>query len=316
MSSSQSSLKSSASKSSSASSASSSQSSLKDHKQPSKDRQNAVKNSNSITITDVSFAMKFNLADIRATQPKKTPPSANVPTTKTNGVKPIEIKTFLNEKGIDHPELEEDKWLQKFYFMVDITMKLYKLNIKLRGKGVPAYALLEEVVGFEKKLLIFSEDMESDKLLYFRNLKQYCDEANANIVINYFCITIKKMKNEFAKRFEQFKTNKSTLAFIVNPLNTNTHEINIEPFEIDAGSFQMQLLDLKNKDLWSDKFIELKSKLEELEVQKCMHVAENKWTALKEIPRVEEFIFDAWNSLPECYSEVKKLAFGVLASFG
>lgn len=109
-------------------------------------------------------------------------------------------------------------------------MKLNELNIKLQGKGVPAYALLEEVVCFEKKLLIFSEDMESGKLLYFRNLKQYCDETNANIDINYFCTTIKKMKDEFAKRFEQFKTNKSTLAFIVNPLNTDTHEINIEPF--------------------------------------------------------------------------------------
>lgn len=124
------------------------------------------------------------------------------------------------------------------------------------------------------------------------------------------------MKDEFAKRFEQFKTNKSTLPFIVNPLNTNLQEINIEPFEIDAGSFQMQLLDLKNKDVWSDKFIEFKSKLKELEVQKCMHVAQNKWTALKEMPRVEEFIFDAWNSLPKCYSEVKKLTFKVLTIFG
>ena len=156
--------------------------------------------------------------------------------------------------------------------------------------------------------------MENGKLLYFRNLKQYRDETNANININYFCITLKKMKDKFAKRFEQFKTNKSILAFIVNPLNTNTHEINIEPFETE--SFQMQLLDLKNKDLWSDKFIELKSKLEELEVQKCMYFAQNKWTALKEMLRVGEFIFDAWNSLPECYSEVKKLTFGVLAIFG
>ncbi|GBN83871.1 hypothetical protein AVEN_224270-1 [Araneus ventricosus] len=58
----------------------------------------------------------------------------------------------------------------------------------------------------------------------------------------------------------------------------------------------MQLLDLKTKDLWSDKFTELKSKLEELEVQKCMHIELHKWTALKEIPRVEALIFSAWNS--------------------
>ncbi|GBM43128.1 hypothetical protein AVEN_178522-1 [Araneus ventricosus] len=121
------------------------------------------------------------------------------------------------------------------------------------------------------------------------------------------------MKDEFAERFEQFKTNKITLAFIVHPLNTNTNEINIEPFGIDAGLLQMQLLDLKTKDLWSGKITELKSKLEELEFQKCMHSSKkqkansSKWTALKEIPRVEVLIFGAWNSLPECYSEVKKL---------
>ncbi|GBN37410.1 General transcription factor II-I repeat domain-containing protein 2A [Araneus ventricosus] len=223
------------------------------------------------------------------------------------------IKTFLNEKSIDYPELEEDKWLQTFNFMVDTTMKL---NLKLQGKGIPAYAFLEKVVCFEKKLLLFVEDMESGKLLHFKNLKQYRIETNATIEANYFIIAFKSMKDGFAMRFEQFKTNKSTLAFIVNPLNTNTNEINIEPFGIDARSLQMQLLDLKTKDFWSRKFTELKSKLEELEVQKCMHIAQHKWTALKEIPRVEALIFGAWNSLQECYSEVKKLAYGMLTIFG
>ncbi|KAF8770193.1 hypothetical protein HNY73_017755 [Argiope bruennichi] len=129
------------------------------------------------------------------------------------------------------------------------------------------------------------EDMGSDKLPHFKNLEQYRDETNATIDTNYFSITLKNTKDRYAERFEQFKTNKSTLAFIANPLNTNTNEINIEPFGINAGSHQMQLLDLKTKDLWSGKFTELKRMLEELEVQKCTQFAQNKWTALKEIPR-------------------------------
>ncbi|GBO11094.1 hypothetical protein AVEN_67651-1 [Araneus ventricosus] len=90
-----------------------------------------------------------------------------------------------------------------------------------------------------------------------------------------FHANFKHLKDGFAERFEQFKINKSSLAFIVNPLNINTNEINIEPFGIDAESHQMQM-DLKTKDLWSGKFTEFKSKLEELEVQKCMHIAQHK----------------------------------------
>ena len=48
----------------------------------------------------------------------------------------------------------------------------------------------------------------------------------------------------------------------------------MEPFGIDTGSLEMQLIDLKSKALWSEKFTELKSNLEELEIQKCMYVTQ------------------------------------------
>ncbi|GFT69530.1 hypothetical protein TNCV_1297891 [Trichonephila clavipes] len=62
---------------------------------------------------------------------------------------------------------------------------------------------------------------------------------------------------------------------------------------------------LHYKVRWRSK--ELKGKLEELEVQKYMYVTQQNLTALKEMPRVV-----ALTSLPDCYIEVKKLAFGVL----
>ncbi|KAM6983489.1 general transcription factor II-I repeat domain-containing protein 2B [Tautogolabrus adspersus] len=42
-----------------------------------------------------------------------------------------EIRTFLEMKGIEHPELAETEWLLKFYYLVDMTEHLNQLNVKI-----------------------------------------------------------------------------------------------------------------------------------------------------------------------------------------
>lgn len=78
---------------------------------------------------------------------------------------------------------------QKFNLMIDITMKLNELNLKLQVKGNMSCWKKWFV---SKKSLIFVENMESGKLLNFKNLKQYRDETNATFGTNYFRTAIKK----------------------------------------------------------------------------------------------------------------------------
>ncbi|GFU42648.1 hypothetical protein TNCV_2959071 [Trichonephila clavipes] len=70
---------------------------------------------------------------------------------------------------------------------------------------------------------------------------QYRDKTSATAgheLLHHTYKKKKKIKEEFADRFED---SKPLLAFIVNPLNTNSNEIHIEAFGIDSGSLEMQL---------------------------------------------------------------------------
>ena len=47
----------------------------------------------------------------------------------------VETRAFLIGQGMAYPKLEDEKWLVKLIFLVDITTHLNKLNLRLQGTG-------------------------------------------------------------------------------------------------------------------------------------------------------------------------------------
>lgn len=74
-----------------------------------------------------------------------------------------EIRTFLEMKGIEHPELAETEWLLKFYYLVDMTEHLNQLNVKMQGIGNTVLSLQQAVFAFENKLELFIMDLETGR---------------------------------------------------------------------------------------------------------------------------------------------------------
>uniref|UniRef100_A0A8C4X7H4 HAT C-terminal dimerisation domain-containing protein n=1 Tax=Erpetoichthys calabaricus TaxID=27687 RepID=A0A8C4X7H4_ERPCA len=228
----------------------------------------------------------------------------------------LEIKAFLLEKGVDYPELTDDQWIQKFYFMVDVTSHLNNLNRKLQEKGNTIFSMLEEVISFENKLSLFAQDFERETLIHFPSLLKHRQENNSVIDIYYFKTAILNMREAFLRRFQEFRNSMATLAFVKKPLSADVTELNFSLFNIDIGAFEMQLLELKNKELWSSKFERLNADLEKLEKNKCDFSSQHKWSALKDLEKEDMIIFNTWNSIPDSYDQLKKLAFAVLSLFG
>ncbi|GFV54232.1 dimer_Tnp_hAT domain-containing protein [Trichonephila clavipes] len=124
------------------------------------------------------------------------------------------------------------------------------------------------------------------------------------------------MRGAFLSRFQELKNSRATLIFVKNPPNATITELKFSPFEIDIGSFEIQLLDLKHKEIWRSKVERLCVELEILEKKQCDLSSQHKWSALNDLEKEDMIIFNAWNCIPDSYNQLKKLAFAVFSLFG
>lgn len=234
-----------------------------------------------------------------------------------------EIRLFLSEKGHEYPELTDINWLNDLHFFADFTFHYNNLNKKLQGCGCVVPSMFGHIKAFEKKLDIFSRDLEENKMKYFPLLEKHFStsnflthnvEKNENVLKKYSSI-IKNAKHSLSERFSQFRELDATLQFIQFPHTIQFEDLKLLKFDwLDLSNLEMELVDFQESAVWKTKFIDLNLKLQEKEVKSLVLNVTKEHEPLEN--RVENLILAEWNSLPNSFASMKKLALAILTMFG
>ena len=70
-------------------------------------------------------------------------------------------------------ELEEENWLVKPMFLVDITMHLNELHLRLQGPRKTVIGLFEAWKGFVAELDVYTRDIKTATFHYFKHLRGF-----------------------------------------------------------------------------------------------------------------------------------------------
>ncbi|KAJ4945074.1 hypothetical protein JOQ06_013612 [Pogonophryne albipinna] len=200
-----------------------------------------------------------------------------------------EIRTFLEMKGVKHPELDNTDWLLQFHYLVDITGHLNQLNVKMQGIGNTISSLQQAVFAFESKLEVFLRDIETGRLLHFERLQQFRDACLASDSTRHLDLLqlagfTSNLLQSFKARFGEFRARTGLFKFITHPHECAVDKIDLRCIPgVSIGDFELEVADLKASDMWMGKFKSLNGELESLTRQRAELAREHKWTEMIKI---------------------------------
>ncbi|XP_029469398.1 general transcription factor II-I repeat domain-containing protein 2A-like [Rhinatrema bivittatum] len=216
-----------------------------------------------------------------------------------------EIRTFLEMKNIEHPELANPEWLLKFYYLVDMTEHLNQLNVKMQSVGNTVLSLQQAVFAFENKLELFIADIETGRLLHFEKLGEFKDACTASDPAQHLDLQqlagfTSNLLHSFKARFGEFRE-RTCLSYIPGA---------------SVRDFELQAADLKASDMWVNKFKSLNEDLETLARQQAELASKHKWGEMKKLQPADQLIIKTWNLLPVTYHTQQHVSIAVLTMFG
>ncbi|GFV00078.1 general transcription factor II-I repeat domain-containing protein 2A [Trichonephila clavipes] len=110
---------------------------------------------------------------------------------------------------------------------------------------------------------------------------------------------------EFSARFSHFMELSETFKFIMYPDVISFDKLNLSQFDwLEIEELEMQLIDFQSSSI--QKFIETRKKLELIEAERLTsNISKN----------ISNEILETWNSIPDAFNCLKKLAYAILPIF-
>ena len=145
-------------------------------------------------------------------------------------------------QGKAYPELDEENWLVKLMFLVDITTHLNELNLRLQGPGKTMIGRFEVWKGFVAKLDVYTRDIQTATFRYLKHIKAFSVDQQVNgAEINIY---MRDLTSQFCNRFQDYQRLGPLLSFLIHP--QGSEDLDLSAFErMDIEDFQMQLIDFK-----------------------------------------------------------------------
>ncbi|GFX02136.1 general transcription factor II-I repeat domain-containing protein 2A [Trichonephila clavipes] len=165
---------------------------------------------------------------------------------------------------------------------------------------------VDENIQLQIKISEMEADISSCEEYKDRDLDAQ-EKRNEEKVIDDFISIMDSLIKEFSARFSQFKELSETFKFIMYPDVISFDKLNLSQFDwLEIEELEMQLIDFQSSSIWIQKFIETRKKLELIEAERLTsNISKN----------TSNEILETWNSIPDAFNCLKKLAYAILTIF-
>ncbi|UYV79810.1 EPM2AIP1 [Cordylochernes scorpioides] len=156
------------------------------------------------------------------------------------------IEIFLNEKHRPLTELQNNAWLWKLAFYVDLTKHVNELNLRLQGENQHLPDLYTNIKSFRMKLILFQSQLRSKCFSHFETCEIFSHTTETEFPIDFAIETLSALKINFDTRFSDFDAIANQIKIFQNPFDADIETL--------APELQMEMIDLQCSDIIKNKY--------------------------------------------------------------